>query len=166
MSYTILDPVLGYPKIVATSTAPWPAAPALGTKVKAVDPTYGYGEFIFLKGVANTAVGSVALYNPDDWTTSLATSNDVGKLAVAMSANLDNQYGWYQIFGKGVAKVLSGFLDNADCYLTGTAGSVDDTDVAGDYIRGMKGASAIGTPSAGLAEVELGYPEVADGKDN
>jgi hypothetical protein len=30
----------------------------------------------------------------------------------------------------------------------------------------MKGASAIDTPSTGLAEVELGYPEVTDGKDN
>jgi hypothetical protein len=43
---------------------------------------------------------------------------------------------------------------------------VDDADVAGDYIRGMKGASAIDMPSTGLAEVELGYPEVADAKDN
>jgi hypothetical protein len=30
----------------------------------------------------------------------------------------------------------------------------------------MKGASAVGTPSANLAEVELAYPAVSDGKDN
>lgn len=139
---------------------------ALGTRVRAKDATYGSGEFIYLKGVGSTVVGSVVLMAPDDWSTSLATANDVGKLAVAMSANVLNQYGWYQIYGKGAAKVLAGFVDNADCYLTATPGSVDDTDVAGDYIRGMKGASAIDTPSTGLAEVELGYPEVADGKDN
>lgn len=154
--------LIGQP-IGDTSTV---ARHALGTRIRAKDPVYGAGEFIYLKGVGSTVVGSVALMAPDDWSTTLATANDVGKLAVAMSANVANQYGWYQIYGKGAAKVLAGFLDNADCYLTGTAGSVDDTDVAGDYVRGMKGASAIDTPSTGLAEVELGYPEVADGKDN
>jgi hypothetical protein len=138
----------------------------LGTRMKAQDPTYGPGEFIYLKGVASTAIGSVVLFNLDDWSTSLATANDKGPIAVAMSANVANQYGWYQIYGKGVAKVLAGFVDNGDCYLTATAGSVDDADVAGDFIRGMKGASAIDTPSTGLAEVELAYPQVADGADN
>ena len=41
---------------------------------------------------------------------------------------------------------------------------VDDADVAGDYINGMKGASAIGTPSSGLAELEISRPFVNDGK--
>lgn len=139
---------------------------ALGERIKCKDPTYGEGEFIYVKGVASGALGSVALYAPDDFSTSLATSNDKGKLCVFMAALVDSTYGWGQIFGKGAAKVLAGFADNADCYLTGTAGSVDDTDVAGDFIRGMKGASAIDTPSTGLAEVELGYPEVQDGADN
>lgn len=138
----------------------------LGTRMMAQDPTYGPGEFIYLKGVASTAIGSVVLFNLDDGSTSLATANDKGPLAVAMSANVANQYGWYQIYGKGVAKVLASFADNGDCYLTATAGSVDDADVAGDFIRGMKGASAIDTPSTGLAEVELAYPQVADGADN
>ena len=139
----------------------------LGTKMKAFDASYGAGEFVYLKGVTGTAVGSVVLIAPDDWSTSLATANDVGKLAVAVAAiDANTKFGWYQIYGKGAAKVLASFADNGDCYLTATAGSVDDADVAGDYIRGMKGASAIDTPSTGLAEVELGYPEVADGKDN
>lgn len=138
----------------------------LGTRMKAHDATYGPGEFIYLTGVASTAIGSVVLFNPDDYSTSLATANDKGSLAVAMSANVASQYGWYQIYGKGVAKVLASFADNGDCYLTATAGSVDDADVAGDFIRGMKGASAIDTPSTGLAEVELAYPQVADGADN
>lgn len=162
-AWKIVDPIIGLQAIDATETS---ATSTLGSRIKAKHVTYGVGEFIYLKGVASTVVGSVVLFAPDDFTTSLATANDVGKLAVAMSANVANQYGWYQIYGKGAAKVLTGFVDNADCYLTATAGSVDDADVAGDYIRGMKGASAIDTPSTGLAEVELGYPEVADGKDN
>lgn len=162
-AWKIVTPMVALQAIDATETS---ATISLGTRVNAKHTTYGVGEFIYLKGVASTAVGSVVLINPDDWSTSLATANDVGKLGVAMSANVASQYGWYQIYGKGAAKVLTGFVDNADCYLTATAGSVDDADVAGDYIRGMKGASAIDTPSTGLAEVELGYPEVADGKDN
>jgi hypothetical protein len=139
----------------------------LGDRFKCSDETYGPGEFIYLAGVASTAVGSVVTFNLDNGTTALAVANAVGPVAVAMSANTAaTSYGWYQIYGKGVARVLAGFLDDADCYLTSTAGSVDDTDVAGDYIRGMKGASAVGTPAANLAEVELAYPEVADGKDN
>jgi len=139
---------------------------ALGTIVAMKHATYGVGEFIYLQGVASTAVGSVVTYNADDHSTTLAVADAVGPVATAMSACVASNYGWYQIGGKGVAKVLTGFADNADCYLTATAGSVDDADVAGDYVRGMKGASAIGTPSAGLAEVEMWRPQVADGKDN
>jgi hypothetical protein len=139
---------------------------ALGTKVRAIDPTYGAGEFVYAKGVAATTAGSVVLFDQDGWTTTLAAANDKGSLGTAMSANVAGQYGWYQVFGKGVAKVLAGFVDNADCYLTATAGSVDDADVAGDFIVGMKGASGTGTPSAGLAEVELFYPRVTDGADD
>lgn len=137
----------------------------LGLRVKARDAdttNYGFGEFIYCKGVANTVVGSVALISSDDYSTSLAVANDVGQIGVAMSANVANQWGWYQIHGKGAMKVLAAFADNAICFLTATAGSVDDTDVAGDCIIGMKSASAIDTPSTGLAEVELSYPVVTD----
>jgi len=135
----------------------------LGTIVRAQDPTYNVGEFIYLLGVASTVVGSIVTYNTDDFSTTLSAANAIGPVAVAMSINVASQYGWYQLSGKGVGKVLSGFADNGDCYLTATAGSVDDADVAGDYINGMKGASAIGTPSSGLAELELSRPFVNNG---
>lgn len=138
----------------------------LGKIIRATDKdstAYGAGEFIYLKGVASTAVGSIVLYQADDFATSLATANDRGPIAIAMSACVADNYGWYQITGKAVAKVLTGFADNAICYLTSTAGSVDDAAVAGDLIYRMKGASAIGTPSAGLAEVEIERPFVNDG---
>lgn len=154
---------IGHQPIADTSTT---RLHPLGTVVQAVSDTYGGGEFIYLAGAANTVVGSVVTYNTDDGTTTLAVANAVGPIALAMSANVASQYGWYQIQGKGVAKVLSGFADNADCYLTSTDGSIDDTDVAGDYITNMKGASAINTPTTGLAEVEIARPFVADGKND
>lgn len=163
MTFQITNPVIGTQPIADTDTV---QRHALGTIVNAKDPTYGAGEFIYLLGAANTVVGSVVVYNPDNFSTTLAVANAVGPIATAMSINVASQYGWYQIQGKGVAKVLALFADDADCYLTATAGSIDDADVAGDYIRGLKGASAIDTPSTGLAEVEMWRPSVADGKDN
>lgn len=141
-------------------------ATPLGLIVRAKHDTYGSGEFIYLKGVASTELGSVVLYSADDFSTALASANGIGPIATAMAATVADKYGWYQIDGKGVAKVLTGFADNANCYLTSTAGSIDDAVVAGDYIYRMKGASAIGTPAAGLAEVEMHRPFVKDGLDD
>jgi len=141
----------------------------LGTIIRAIDKDttdYGVGEFIYLQGVASTAIGSAVVYNADDFSTTLASANAVGPVAFAMAATVASEYGWYQIGGKAVGKVLASFADNGDCYLTATAGSLDDADVAGDYVRRCKGASAIDTPSTGLAELEIARPEVADGKDN
>lgn len=163
MAFVIRNALIGTQPIATTDTV---QNHPLGTIVTADDPTYLAGEFIYLKGVVDTVVGSVVTYNMDDGSTTLAVADAIGPVAVAMSINVASQYGWYQIQGKGVAKVLTGFADNANCFLTATAGSVDDTDVAGDFVSGMKGASAIGTPSAGLAEVELSRPFVRDGLDN
>jgi hypothetical protein len=125
--------------------------------------TYGEGEFIYLRGVSSTAVGSWVTFNADDHSTALLAANAIGPVAVAMAATVADRFGWYQIYGKAVGQVLSGFLDNANVYATATAGSVDDSIVAGDRVKNAKGASAIGTPSAGLAEFEIHYPVMDDG---
>lgn len=144
----------------------------LGTIVTAVhesttgSTTYGSGEFIYLKGATSTAVGSWVHYNMDDGSTTLAVANGIGPVAVAMSANVADQYGWYQIQGKAVGKCLSGYADNGAVYLTSTDGSIDDQAVAGDLVHLAKGASAIGTPSAGLAEFEISRPFTDDNVDD
>lgn len=77
----------------------------LGKIVRAYDSTYGEGEFIYLKGVASTAVGSIVEYDTS-WQTGLATAA-VGTprpLAVAMSACVASEFGWYQISGESVMK--------------------------------------------------------------
>src|SRR5215207_11732851 len=103
MAYRIQENSIGWQPFAETSTT---AKHALGTIRRAIDPTYGPGEFVYLKGVASTAVGSWVLYNEDDGTTSLLAANDIGQVAVAMSANVANQYGWYQINGKAIGKAL------------------------------------------------------------
>jgi hypothetical protein len=135
----------------------------LGDRFRCSDATYGPGEFIYLQGVASTAVGSWVTFNSDDGTTALLAANAIGPVAVAMSACVANRFGWYQIYGKAVGLALTGFVDNANVYATATAGSVDDAVVAGDRVKNCKGASAVGTPSAGLAEFEIQYPVMDDG---
>lgn len=160
MAYTIAENILIGQLIADTSTT---NKQQLGQIVQAKDPTYGVGEFIYLKGVASTAIGSWVTFNADDYSTTLLAANAIGPVAVAMSANVASQYGWYQITGKAIGLVLAGFVDDANVYATATAGSVDDAVVAGDRVKNAKGASAIGTPSAGFAEFEIQRPWMDDG---
>jgi hypothetical protein len=143
----------------------------LGTRVKAVDRgdnENGEGEFIYCKGVSSGALGAWCGINADDGSTTLATANGVYPLIGIMMSVLDatTDFGWLQISGKAVGLALTGFADNGDVYLTATAGSVDDADVAGDYVSGAKGASALDGPATGMAEFEIHYPNTDDGKDD
>lgn len=159
MAYTIAQNSLIGQAIADTSTT---AKAELGLIVQAKDPTYGAGEFIYLKGVASTDIGSWVTYNADDNSTTLLAANAIGPVAVAMSANVASQYGWYQIGGKAVGKALADYVDNALVYATATAGSIDDAVVAGDRVKLAIGASAVGTPSTGLAEFEIQRPFMDD----
>lgn len=158
--FVIKDAIIGMQQIATTSTT---KQHALGFRVKAIDPTYGEAEFIYLEGVADTAIGSWVLYSEDDFSTALLPANPVGQVAIAMSANDADQYGWYQISGKAVGKALANYADNGLVYATATAGSIDDAAVAGDRIKRAIGASAVGTPDTGLAEFEIQYPFADDG---
>ena len=127
---------------------------------------YGIGEFIYCKGVASTVVGSFVTI-ADNHTTALAVADGVGQVAVAMSASVASEWGWYQISGQAAGKVLASFAaTGGDAYLTATAGSLDDADVAGDLVANAVPVSAIDTPSTGLAEFQLSRPSVANGLDN
>lgn len=159
MAYTIAENTLvgqAFDEVSSTAKA------ELGLIVRAKDPTYGVGEFIYLKGVASTAVGSWVTYNTDDHSTALLAANAIGPVAVAMSATVASTYGWYQISGKAVGKALAAYADNGLVFATATAGSVDDAVVAGDRVKLALGASAVGTPSAGLAEFEIQRPFMDD----
>jgi len=134
----------------------------LGTIVGAYDPTYGAGEFIYLLGVADNTANSWVTYNLDNGGTALLVANAIGPVAISMAATVASQYGWFQISGKAVGKALSGYGDNALVWATSTAGSVDDSVVDGDMVHLAKGASALDTPSTGLAEFEISRPYTDD----
>jgi len=159
MAYVITENRLGQSRIGDVDTA---AAVPVGTIVTATDPTYGSGEFIYLKGVASTAANSWVTYNMDDGSTALLAANAIGPVAVAMGATVASTWGWYHITGKAVGKALASYADNALVYATATAGSIDDAVVAGDRVKLAKGASAVDTPSTGLAEFEISRPFMDD----
>jgi len=125
-------------------------------------------EYIYLQGVASTAAGSWVVFDEAHLTT-LTTTSVVGRIAIAMAAIVANRYGWYLIYGTHpTAKVKTAFADNGVIYMSSTAGTVDDTDVAGDLVLGAIGRSAgnQGTPAtASAAVVEISYPHVNDTAD-
>ena len=140
----------------------------LGTVLKAQDKdtstNYGEAEFVYAKGVASTVVGSLVTIDGVGHTTALASANALGQCGIAMSANAAaTYYGWYCIKAEAVpVKALAAFADAKACYLTATAGSVDDVAVAGDLVHSMISVSALDTPSTGLALVGISYPYVQD----
>lgn len=158
MTWIITSGVAGAQPIATTSTV---QNHPLGKIVTANDPTYGSGEFIYLKGVGSTIVGSWVTYNMDDGTTTLLVPNAIGPVAVSMSANAaSTSYGWYQIQGKAIA-VAADVADNAKVYIDTAAGKCDDAVVAGDKVHNAKWASADDTATS-LAEVEIARPFCTD----
>lgn len=116
----------------------------LGQIITAKDATLGGAEFIYLKGVASTVVGSWVGYFPNG-TSILATANGNYPLAISMTTNTTTtSYAWYQISGTATALGLtsitttSGFL-----WLTGTPGSVDDASVIGDAVLNARKTATV-----------------------
>lgn len=155
MAYNIIN-ANSFPQLISeTSTT---LQLPLGTRVRAYDPTYAEGEFVYLKGVASTAIGDVVIFDQYANTTTRVVAGSRGPAAIAMSANVANQYGWYQISGSAVVKTAAGVAANARPYATATAGSIDDAVVAGDAIDGARFKTADGTPSAGFAILQFDRP--------
>lgn len=157
MAFKITDPLVGAQPIAYSDTT---QNHLLGTIVRAEDPTYGAGEFIYLKGVASTVVGSMVDFDPYLATTALSpATGGVGPVAVAMSANVASQYGWYQIAGVAAVKAPNAMTAGADVFsLAATPGSIDDAQVNGEQIVNAKVSTTTGTPSTGLALIVINRP--------
>jgi hypothetical protein len=135
----------------------------LGTIIRAVHETYGEGEFIYLQGIGSTVVGSWVTYNVSPGVTALLAPNAIGPVAVAMSANVASQYGWYQISGDASAKAAD-VADSGKVYIDTAAGVCDDAAVTGDRVNNAKWTSAEDT-ATGLARAYISRPFVTDQKD-
>lgn len=157
-SWKPFTPIVGHQAISTNETV---QKHPLGLRIKAVHDSNGEGEFIYLKGVASTVVGSWVTYSADDWTTTLLVGNAKGQVAIAMSACVASEYGWYQISGKASA-IAADVADSADVYIDSLAGTCDDAVVTGDRVHRAKWRSAEDT-ATNLADVEIFNATVDDG---
>lgn len=157
MAYKITDPLIGAQPIAVTDTT---KNHQLGTIVRAEDASYGAGEFIYLKGIASTVVGTMVDYDSNLGTTALSPATaGIGQVAVAMSINVASQYGWYQIAGIAAVKAPNSMVVGAGIYsLAATPGSIDDAAVDGEQILNAKVSVDTGTPSSGLALIQINRP--------
>ena len=157
MAYSHSGNRIGFQPLVNTETTQYHP---LGTVVTGTDPTYGEGTFVYLKGVASTAVGSAVIYDNNAATTTLTVAGSRGPVAFALSANVASQYGWYQV--EGVCVGITGTVAaGGRVYSTATPGSTDDAVVAGDKVDGAIFKTADGTPSAGRALIQAHWPCMA-----
>lgn len=158
MTWVITDGPIGAQRIADASTT---QNHPLGTIVHAKDPTYGEGEFIYLKGVASCAARDWVTFKNDGGVTARATANAIGPCAIAMSACTASYYGWFQISGMALGACLTQMASNTRVWLTSTAGSVDDASVAGDGVNGARSA-ALTAVSSGYTEFDINRPWVND----
>lgn len=143
MAFKVIEPFIVTQAIADTSTT---KNHALGTIVRAKDDTYGQGEFIYLLGVASTEVGAVVKYNATTYLTALITvsnaKNKGAPLAVAMSANVADGYGWYQISGNAVVKKTGvAVTPQVPVFISATTGRIKVLASAGQQILNAQTAN-------------------------
>ena len=142
MTYAVTN-LAGAQPIADTSTT---QKHPLGQLCRGTDPTYGQGEFIYLLGVASTVVGMLVKYNTTTYQTALLTvANGKNKgvpVAVAMSANVASQYGWYQIEGNAVVKKTTvAATPGVPIFISATDGRMKVLASAGQQILGAQTAN-------------------------
>lgn len=158
MSYAVTDTVAGSQQIDETSTT---QKHPLGTIVRAKDPTYGEGEFIYLQGIGSTIVGSVVEYDTSFVTALETTALSVPRPnAVSMSINIASQYGWYQISGLAKVAKLSTTSFAADAILAASAGlaiaGASGLMISGALVAVV--ASAVSVTAPDLTTVNINRP--------
>ena len=136
----------------------------LGTLLRARDPIYGEGEFIYLLGVIGTAIGTLIIWEGQStgvptYQTALAPGTPfLGQpLAVSMSVNAAAQYGWYQLGGQAVAQTNGTVAASSPVFLAGN-GQLTTIVLSGQQILDAISITASGVPSSGLAVVEIDRP--------
>lgn len=138
----------------------------LGTRIKATDPTYGMGEFIYLLGVSSTIVGSVVIYSATTYQTTLTVGathkNSGAPVAVAMAATVGSEYGWYQEAGNAVVKKTAvAVTPNVPVMLSATAGRVKVLTSAGFMVVGARSANlATVTSTTSTVIVTINRPHI------
>ena len=157
MAFTITDNRLGLPGItsitsVASSGLLNTTGVPVGTIVRANDPTYGGGEFVYLPGVASNTVGSLVYWNQSSNTVTLSptTGHTARPVAVSMAANTSTTaLSWYQIEGVvPIKKTAVKISPDVAVFISATAGRIKAVASAGLQILGARSNNAATVASA------------------
>lgn len=137
-----------------------------GKIIRAYDPIYGEGEFMYLQGVASTIVGSLVTWagvsgsNAPTWQTALVpnTANQGVPLAFASAALLATQWGWYQITGVAIAATNGTFTAAGPVFISATAGQVSSTVQTGRQLLNAQALTANNVPGTNQVLVSINGP--------
>jgi hypothetical protein len=152
--------------VVAASAVP---AFRLGTLGGYDDPVNGYQEFVY--GRADGAVTGAGYLCVEatgfDFAMATTTNTAPGasghgsRVGAAQAVLADNEYGWFQIYGKGSLRTLASAAKGTRLNSTATAGAVDDDGTAGsEAIVGVVLGTATGGAAATNADAIFNYPSV------
>ena len=143
----------------------------LGTVGGYDSPTNGYQEFIY--GMANGAITGagygVVEQTGFDFIMATTTTTAPGasgygtRFGAAQAALADNEYGWFQIYGKGSLRTLASAAKGTRLNSTATGGALDDDGTASsEAITGITILTATGGSAATNADAVFSYPSVAE----
>jgi hypothetical protein len=109
----------------------------LGMKVSAVDPYWGYGEFIYLKAGASLNKGNVCVISESFTATTAPSNANTGyPVCVAMAPMSVNTFGWFQTVGLAVYAMNATVA--ADAAVGVAAAGVLGTNAAGKQLLGVR----------------------------
>ncbi len=140
---------------------------AIGTEVECLDTTNSTrARFCYHRGVASVVDTDACILKHGDNAAILlfdnsALTSELGMVGFAMGAVTAALYGWFQVWGRAEVNAAASFGEGADdgLFATSTAGTVDDAAAGnGGQIFFARVESAIGTPAAGTAYVDIWYP--------
>src|SRR5688572_2822073 len=122
-------------------------------------------EFIYLQGIASTAVGSWVNFDTLETGVTALLASDVaattrGRVAVAMAAIGASQFGWYQVYGPASGLALTGSTDAKNAVMTSTDGSVDDAEGGAEILIFGAWSTAAVDETTFLQNFMLNYPFV------
>lgn len=132
-------------------------------------PTLGYQEYVY--GRANGAItgAGFACVELTGFDFAMATTANTAagssghgtRVGAAQAALADDQYGWFQVYGKGSLNTLASAAKGTRLNTTATAGSLDDDGTAGSRaINGIVLGTATGGAQATNADAIFSYPTV------
>jgi hypothetical protein len=141
----------------------------LGTVGGYDDPTNGYQEFVYGRASGAVTAAGYACVEATGFDFAMASTTTTApgasgfgtRVGVAQAALADNEYGWFQIFGKGSVRTLASAAKGTRLNTTATAGALDDDGTAGsEAIFGLVLGTATGGAEATNADAMLAYPTV------